>query len=161
MNSSWTFYCDGGGRDTKEKTEGPNAKRLINNSDRPAAVSVRVSARRWCLAVSVTRWLYNFWLFGHLQQRKIALEHKIIAKVGSNFFKTLNKALKNCLRPNFCLPKWRFLPNLVTLLSVSRTAACHLLNYFTLHVEKVFFEEFKFHISQFWCQNLNQIIQDC
>ena len=55
---------------------------------------------------SVTR----IWLFGHLQQWKIAQWHKTFAKVGSKFCQILNKPSKFCQSGEIS-------PNLVTLFS--------------------------------------------
>ena len=55
---------------------------------------------------SVTRWLYFYSIFGHLQQWQFALWHKN-DKVGTNIFQILNKLSKNCPNTFIFLPKWQ------------------------------------------------------
>ena len=57
--------------------------------------------------VSVTRWLYHFSIFRHLEQREIAQKYKIFAKVGSQFFQILNSYSRNGQTLFKILPKWR------------------------------------------------------
>ena len=69
-------------------------------------------------AVSVTRWLDYFSIFGHLQQWKFALKHQIFAKADSKFCQTLNNAFKIFIIINIFCVSGAILPNLVTLIVV-------------------------------------------
>ena len=56
---------------------------------------------------NVTRWLYYFSIFGHLDHWKFAQEYKIFAKLGSQFCQVLNSYPRNVQKLFKNLPKWR------------------------------------------------------
>ena len=69
----------------------------------------------WGFVASVTRWLNYFKVCGNIQQRKLAQQHDIFAKVRLTFSQILNKPSKICPRLLKLCQSGEISPNLVTL----------------------------------------------
>ena len=76
-----------------------------------------ISSKYFAQGGSVTRWLNNISILGHLQQWKFPQQCNKLAKIGSIFCQIRNKLSKICKRlVKFC-QKNKISPNLVTLQS--------------------------------------------
>ena len=87
---------------------------------------------RWKLVylISVTRWLYSFSIFVHLQQWKWAQWHTQFTKVVSTFCSILNKPSNSHQRHGRFHQSGEISPNLVTLVVMDKGFRCKIL-YFT------------------------------